>query len=117
MNRLNLGQFSRGRKRQRRSGQTLVEYALLLAYISVVAIQVLDTISLYTTEALIQADLGLLIAQVHNPNLPPAEDKAQELAAVLNFLANYNYGHFDSDQQAKIFTDCYERMANVIAST
>jgi len=105
------------RNRHRRAGQTLTEYALLLAYISVVLIQVLDNLSVYTTETLMEADCGLLIAQTHNPNLSAAEDQAVELIAVANFIVNYNYGHFDAQQIATIESDTYSHMANIILSS
>lgn len=116
MNRLQSGPFSKGRRRQR-SGQTLVEYALIMAYIAVVALQVMDTMSMYTTETLIEVDCDLLMTQVRNPDLSADQNRALELAAILNFLSNYNYGHYSDSEKATIFLDCYEHMANIVANT
>jgi Flp pilus assembly pilin Flp len=104
----------RWQRNRRRSGQTLTEYALIMAYISVVAIQAMDNIAISATESLIDVNCGLIIAQVRNPNLSDTENSVIEYDAVLSYLAAYNYGNFSDADKAKIFQSCYSHMVQTI---
>ena len=96
------------RRHRRRSGQTLVEYALLLAYISIIIINGMQQLSVGTTESLIDADLGLAIST--------SSSKAAAQAAVLTFLDSYNYGNYSAAQRTAIYNTCYTNAMNIINS-
>ena len=109
--RFNLGTSlaQRRRRNRRRSGQTLTEYGLILAYVSVVVIQVMDGIAVSSTESYIDANCSLIIAQ--------SSSTTQAQAAILAYLETYNYGNFSTADKTKIFNSCYATMTNAIANS
>lgn len=97
------------RRRHRRSGQTLVEYALLLAYIAVAVVQVLSNLSIYTTETYIDTNCSLIISE--------NSSEASAQSAVLAYLESYDYGNYSTAQKTAIFNKCYDTMMSTIANS
>jgi Flp pilus assembly pilin Flp len=69
-----------------RRGQTLVEYALILAYISVVSMQVLDYLGFATTQQIAYVNCVAIVANTNNQSLPAAANESAEMTAVNNYL-------------------------------
>jgi Flp pilus assembly pilin Flp len=105
------------RARRRRSGQTLTEYGLILAYISVVAVQMMHNLAMSTTESMMTANCGLIIIQANNPSLSDADNKTGQLNAVLNYLSTYDYGNFSTEEKASMFATCLANAAQIIANS
>jgi Flp pilus assembly pilin Flp len=96
--------LARRRRNRRRSGQTLVEYGLILAYVSVAVIQVMTNLSIYSTETYIDTNCDLIIAQ--------SSSEAQAQASIITYLETFNYGNYSTADKTIIFNSCYTTMMN-----
>jgi Flp pilus assembly pilin Flp len=92
------------RRHRQRGGQTLTEYALILAYIAVLAVQMLHNLGVATTRTFLQTNAALIISQNYRTDVARAQNIANQEAAVVNFLNAYPFqGQSPSESAESIY--------------
>lgn len=96
-------------RRNRRRGQTLTEYVLLIAYISIFTLQAMDSMSFTTKKEYVITNCSLIVGQMQN------RSKVAQLAAVIEYLtAQSTWGNADPAQVAKAQAQILATMIDVI---
>ena len=107
--------FSVRLSRRNRRGQTLVEYALLLAYISVVSMQVLSLMSFVARKQYMYVTSVAIVANTNNQGIPDDVNKAREMAAVAAFLSqSSNWGNVPASWASAGYTEVYNRISGIV---
>ena len=70
-----------------RRGQTLVEYALIIAYVSVVSMQAMSYLGFIAQKQYVYVNCTAIVANTNNASISSTQNQANEMTAVNNYLA------------------------------
>lgn len=101
-----------------RRGQTLVEYALLLAYISVVCMQVMSLMGFVARKQYMYVTAVAIVAKTNNQNISAAANRAAEMSAVASFLSqSSNWGNVPASWASAGYTEVYNKIYAIVYSS
>jgi Flp pilus assembly pilin Flp len=101
------------RRLRSRRGQTLVEYALIMAYISVVSMQAMDYLGFATTKDYVYINCVAIVANTNNQSIPTAQNQSNEMTAVNNYLATA-FAKYPASWSGPAVTQIQSRMSSII---
>jgi Flp pilus assembly pilin Flp len=96
-----------------RRGQTLVEYALILAYISVVSMQVLDFLGFAAQKDYVYVNCVAIVANTNNQNISATQNQSNEMTAVNNYLATA-FAKYPASWSGPAVTQIQSKMSSII---
>ena len=105
------------RHRQTRRAQTLVEYALIMAYISVVSMQAMSYLGFIAQKQYVYVNCVTIVANTNNQNVPTATNQANEMTAVSNYVsASSTWRNYPSTWSGPAATAIYNQVYNIVYS-
>jgi len=97
------------RRPWRRRGQTVTEYALILAYVGILTIQAMDALSFATRKEFISTNCSLIVGRMQG------QSKDKQMAAVDAYLTDpANWQHADINKILTAILEIHVKMQSVI---
>jgi len=96
-----------------RRGQTLVEYCLILAYISVVSMQALDYLGFIAQKQYVYVNCVTIVANTNNQGIPSSANQSNEMTAVTNYLATA-FAKYPSSWSGPAVLEIKNKMSSII---
>jgi len=94
-------------------GQTLVEYALIIAYISVVSLQAMDYLGFIAQKQYVYVNCVAIVANTNNQQIASSLNQSNEMTAVNNYLATA-FSKYPSSWSAPAVLEIKNRMSGII---
>jgi len=93
------------RRRPTQRGQTTTEYILIVAYVSIISLQMLEFVSFINTKEYVIINCTLLVGNMQG------QTAARQMAAVDNYLSDPDiWQHVDADKIASTVAEIHAQM-------